>query len=52
MLALVLADNFLLLYITWEGVGICSFLLIGHYFDRRRSAAEAAKKAFHYHETG
>ncbi len=45
MLALVLADNFLLLYITWEGVGVCSFLLIGFYFERR-SAAEAAKKAF------
>ena len=45
MLTLVLADNFLLLYIVWEGVGICSFLLIGHYFERR-SAAEAAKKAF------
>jgi NADH-quinone oxidoreductase subunit L len=45
MLALVLADNFLLLYITWEGVGICSFLLIGFYYDRR-TAAEAAKKAF------
>src|SRR5438477_9431807 len=45
MLTLVLADNFFLLYVTWEGVGICSFLLIGHYFERR-SAAEAAKKAF------
>jgi NADH-quinone oxidoreductase subunit L len=45
MLALVLADNFLLLYIVWEGVGICSFLLIGFYFERR-TAAEAAKKAF------
>ena len=45
MLTLVLADNFLLLYMTWEGVGVCSFLLIGHYFERR-SAAEAAKKAF------
>jgi NADH-quinone oxidoreductase subunit L len=45
MLALVLADNFLLLYVAWEGVGICSFLLIGHYFERR-TAAEAAKKAF------
>ena len=42
MLTLVLADNFLLLYIAWEGVGICSFLLIGHYHERR-SAAEAAK---------
>jgi NADH-quinone oxidoreductase subunit L len=45
MMTLVLADNFLLLYIAWEGVGICSFLLIGHYWERR-SAAEAAKKAF------
>ena len=45
MLTLVLADNFLLLYITWEGVGVCSFLLIGFYYERR-SAAEAAKKAF------
>jgi NADH-quinone oxidoreductase subunit L len=45
MLALVLADNFLLLYVTWEGVGVCSFLLIGFYYERR-SAAEAAKKAF------
>ncbi|HET9200310.1 MAG TPA: proton-conducting transporter membrane subunit, partial [Dehalococcoidia bacterium] len=45
MLTLVLADNLLLLYITWELVGICSFLLIGFFFERR-SAAEAAKKAF------
>ena len=45
MLTLVLADNFLLLYVVWEGVGICSFLLIGFYWERR-SAAEAAKKAF------
>src|SRR3972149_3413049 len=45
MLTLVLADNFLLLYIVWEGVGICSYLLIGHYWERR-SAAEAAEKAF------
>jgi len=45
MLTLVLADNFLLLYVMWEGVGVCSFLLIGFYYERR-SAAEAAKKAF------
>ncbi|MEE9324289.1 MAG: NADH-quinone oxidoreductase subunit L [Dehalococcoidia bacterium] len=45
MLGLVLADNLLLLYITWELVGICSYLLIGFYYERR-SAAEAAKKAF------
>lgn len=45
MLILVLADNFLLLYIAWELVGVCSYLLIGFWFERR-SAAEAAKKAF------
>jgi NADH-quinone oxidoreductase subunit L len=45
MLTLVLADNFLLLYATWELVGVCSFLLIGFYYERR-SAVEAAKKAF------
>ncbi len=45
MLTLVLADNFLLLYFAWEVVGFCSYLLIGHYHEKR-SAAEAAKKAF------
>ena len=45
MLMLVLADNLLLLYVAWELVGLSSFLLIGHYWERR-SAVEAAKKAF------
>ena len=45
MLALVLADNLLLLYFAWELVGLCSMLLIGYYNDKQ-SAAEAAKKAF------
>ena len=45
MLMLVMADNLLLLYISWELVGVCSFLLIGFYWEKR-SAAEAAKKAF------
>jgi NADH-quinone oxidoreductase subunit L len=45
MLILVLADNYLLLYLGWEGVGLCSYLLIGFDFERR-AAANAAKKAF------
>ncbi len=45
MLTLVLAQNFLLLYFGWEGVGLCSYLLIGFWFDRP-AAANAAKKAF------
>ena len=45
MLTLVLANNLLLLYAAWEGVGFCSFLLIGFWWEKR-SAAEAAKKAF------
>ncbi len=45
MLLLVLADNLLLLYMAWELVGLCSFLLIGFYWEKR-SATEAAKKAF------
>ena len=45
MLTLVLADNFLLLYVGWELVGVCSYLLIGFWFERP-AAREAAKKAF------
>lgn len=45
MLLLVLADNLLLLYLGWEGVGICSYLLIGFYFDNRANG-RAAMKAF------
>ncbi|HEU0163959.1 MAG TPA: NADH-quinone oxidoreductase subunit L, partial [Thermomicrobiales bacterium] len=45
MLMLVLADNLLVLFVFWEAVGLCSYLLIGYYF-RRRSAVNAAKKAF------
>ena len=45
MLLLVLADNFLLLFVGWELVGLCSYLLIGFWFARP-SAAAAAKKAF------
>ncbi len=45
MLTLVLAGNYLLLLVGWEGVGLCSYLLIGYYF-RREDAADAGKKAF------
>ena len=45
MLTLVLADNFLLLYVAWELVGLCSYLLIG-FWHERPDAREAAKKAF------
>ena len=45
MLTLVLADNLLLMFVGWEGVGLCSYLLIGFYLDKEE-AAPAAKKAF------
>ncbi len=45
MLMLVLADNFLLLYLGWEAVGLCSYLLIGFWYEKK-SAADAGKKAF------
>jgi NADH-quinone oxidoreductase subunit L len=56
MLNLVLADNFLLMFLGWEGVGLCSYLLIGFWFDRKfdtggykpgtATTSDAAKKAF------
>ena len=45
MLTLVLANNFVVLYVGWEGVGLCSYLLIAFWFERR-AAADAGKKAF------
>ncbi len=45
MSCLVMADNLILLYLGWEGVGLCSYLLIG-YFYKKPSAVAAAKKAF------
>jgi NADH-quinone oxidoreductase subunit L len=45
MLVLVLGANFLVLFVGWEGVGLCSYLLIGFWF-RKKSAADAGKKAF------
>ncbi|WP_075003480.1 NADH-quinone oxidoreductase subunit L [Streptomyces qinglanensis] len=51
MLLLVLADNFLLLYVGWEGVGLASYLLIG-FWQHKPSAATAAKKAFLVNRVG
>ena len=45
MLTLILANNYVLLFVGWEGVGLCSYLLIGFYFHRK-SASDAANKAF------
>ncbi len=45
MLGLVLSDNLLFTFVFWEGVGLCSYLLIGFWFHKK-SAADAAKKAF------
>src|ERR1039458_4091140 len=45
MLTLILANNLLLLFVGWEGVGLCSYLLIGFYF-LKKSASDAGKKAF------
>ena len=45
MLTLILADNYLLMFVGWEGVGLCSYLLIGYYIQKDE-ARRAAKKAF------
>jgi NADH-quinone oxidoreductase subunit L len=45
MLLLVMGSNFMIMFIGWEGVGLCSYLLIGYYFDRKE-AGDASKKAF------
>ena len=51
MLTLVLANNLVLTFVGWEGVGVCSYWLISYYFDRD-SAASAGKKAFIYNRIG
>jgi NADH-quinone oxidoreductase subunit L len=51
MLVLVMADNFLLMFVGWEGVGLCSYLLIGYYYERDY-ASDAAKKAFIVNRVG
>jgi NADH-quinone oxidoreductase subunit L len=51
MLMLVLANNYMLLFVGWEGVGLCSYLLIGFYFHKK-SAGDAGKKAFVVNRVG
>ncbi len=51
MLLLVLADNLVLMFVGWEGVGLCSYLLIGFWFEKR-SASAAANKAFIVNRVG
>ena len=51
MLVLVLGSNFLVMFVGWEGVGLCSYLLIGFWY-KKRSAADAGKKAFIVNRVG
>jgi NADH-quinone oxidoreductase subunit L len=51
MLLLVMGNNYVVLFIGWEGVGLCSYLLIGYYYDKV-SAAKAASKAFVMNRVG
>ncbi len=51
MLILIMADNYLLMFVGWEGVGLCSYLLIGFWYTRK-SAADAGKKAFIVNRVG
>ncbi len=51
MVMLVLAGNFLVLYVFWEAVGLCSYLLIGFWYEKK-SAADAGKKAFIVNRVG
>ena len=51
MLTLVLANNLVLTFVGWEGVGVCSYWLVSYYFDRD-SASSAGKKAFIYNRVG
>jgi len=51
MLLLVLGSNFLVMFVGWEGVGLCSYLLIGYWYEKK-SAADAGKKAFVVNRVG
>src|SRR5437870_4394884 len=51
MLTLVLGNNYVMMFVGWEGVGLCSYLLIGYYFHKK-SAGDASKKAFIVNRVG
>lgn len=51
MIMLVMANNLLLLYVFWEAVGLCSYILIGHWYEKK-SASDAGKKAFIVNRVG
>src|SRR6185503_10726433 len=51
MVMLVLSGNFLVLYVFWEAVGLCSYLLIGFWYEKQ-AAADAGKKAFIINRVG
>jgi len=51
MLVLVLGANFLMMFVGWEGVGLCSYLLVGFWYEKK-SAADAGKKAFIVNRVG
>ena len=51
MTCLVMGENLVMLYLGWEGVGLCSYLLIGYYYEKP-AAREAAKKAFLVNRVG
>jgi NADH-quinone oxidoreductase subunit L len=51
MLVLVMANNFLMMFVGWEGVGLCSYLLIGFWYEKK-SASDAAVKAFVVNRVG
>ncbi len=51
MLVLVMGDNLILTFVGWEGVGLCSYLLIGHWYEKK-SASDAGRKAFVVNRVG
>ncbi|MBW2558756.1 MAG: NADH-quinone oxidoreductase subunit L [Deltaproteobacteria bacterium] len=51
MLILVMGDNLILTFVGWEGVGLCSYLLIGHWYEKK-SASDAGRKAFVVNRVG